>query len=72
MIPLSDFTDAEIRSAVCISPPASTAYVDGNKINRLPNGLHKVHGCFLADLHNATHGNSVAMSLLKMNGYITP
>jgi hypothetical protein len=49
---LSALTTDEIRSSVKFGA-SGTPYIEGELIERIPNGLHRIRGVFAVDVTNA-------------------
>lgn len=67
---LSNLTTAQIRSGVTFGVK-STPYLDGSKIEGVPNGLHRIRGVFPVDVTNAIrHDDSNAWHCLMTHAEI--
>lgn len=69
---LSAFTTAEIRSCTAFGAEG-TPYIDGELIERIPDGLHRIRGVFAVDVTNAIRWDDPdAWTLILSNGEIRP
>jgi len=69
---LNRLSTEEIRSAVTFGA-GNTPYVDGEVIDRIPNGLHRIRGVFAVDVTNAIRWDDPdAWTLILSNGEIRP
>lgn len=69
---LNRLSTEEIRSAVTFGA-GKTPYVDGELIERIPRGLHRIRGVFAVDVTNAVKFDEPnAWQTVLNNGEIRP
>ena len=69
---LSALTTTEIRSCTVFGA-AGTPYIDGELIERIPDGLHRIRNVFAVDVTNAVkYDEPNAWQTVLNNGEIRP